>query len=357
MSIQTPPRFSSFACLVALSFLAFTALPAVADGAPLSSSPAPAEAGATDEETLLRRGVELREKGDDQGALESFHKAYLFSKGARALAQIALAEQALGRWVEAEGHLNQALSQGDDPWISRNKELLDQSLKDIQGHLGSLELSGGISGAAIVVNGSAAGTLPLRTALRVPAGSVAIEVRAVGYLPVTRMVIVPAGGLARETVALVPASPPSDVSAASTTPVAADTGSPDTAAVRNQPSDGWGRRKTTAVALGTAGGVSLIVGTTFLFVRNGRAKDFNNSGCSASDMLPSSNCKSLQDKEHSARIASIVALAGAGIFGGVAAYLLFTDHVGEQPTVALTRSRWHLQCLPDLASVSCSGEF
>ena len=88
---------------------------------PVASPPG---SGATDEETLLKQGVELREKGDDQGAMTVFGRAYALSKGARALAQLALAEQALGHWVDAETHLAGALSRGDDPWVTRNKTLL-----------------------------------------------------------------------------------------------------------------------------------------------------------------------------------------------------------------------------------------
>ena len=53
------------------------------------------------EEALIKHGLELREKHDDEGALAEFQRAYQLSKGGRALAQIALAEQALGRWVDA----------------------------------------------------------------------------------------------------------------------------------------------------------------------------------------------------------------------------------------------------------------
>jgi len=65
----------------------------------LGASPAMARAasseGSADEETYLERGVDLRKKGDDEAALHEFRRAYEVSKSGRALAQVALAEQAL----------------------------------------------------------------------------------------------------------------------------------------------------------------------------------------------------------------------------------------------------------------------
>lgn len=54
---------------------------------------------------LIEQGVSLREDGRDLEALELFQRAYRRSKSVRAPAQIALAHQALGRWIEAERHL------------------------------------------------------------------------------------------------------------------------------------------------------------------------------------------------------------------------------------------------------------
>lgn len=44
------------------------------------------------------------------------------SHSPRALAQIALAEQALGRWVEAERDLRNVLHMSEDPSIARNRD-------------------------------------------------------------------------------------------------------------------------------------------------------------------------------------------------------------------------------------------
>src|SRR5262249_18802318 len=122
----------------------------------------------------------------------------------RTLAQIGLAEQALGRWVIAETHVARALEATADPWIAKHRTALDGALAIIRQHLGSLEVVADVSGAEILVDGRAVGTLPLRAPLRLVAGSATLEVRAAGYQPVVRPLLIPAGGLARESVELTP---------------------------------------------------------------------------------------------------------------------------------------------------------
>ena len=128
------------------------------------------------ENASIRKGLELRQKGQDEEALKEFRRAYELSKSSRALAQIALAEQALGRWMEAESHLTEALTHTEESWIGRNKKHLDQALNDIQGHLGSLELSGETKEGTVKVDGVQVATLPLKAPLRVPAGAAPVEI-------------------------------------------------------------------------------------------------------------------------------------------------------------------------------------
>src|SRR5437762_1307315 len=62
-----------------------------AAAAPGEASPA----AAPSEEDLINRGIALREARNDGAALEIFRQAYGLKKSPRALAQVALAEQAL----------------------------------------------------------------------------------------------------------------------------------------------------------------------------------------------------------------------------------------------------------------------
>jgi len=77
------------------------------------------EAVASDNaEILIRKGVELRRRGRDSDASALFRQAYELSHTPRAAAQLGLCEQALGQWLEAEGHLSEALLAESDPWIA-----------------------------------------------------------------------------------------------------------------------------------------------------------------------------------------------------------------------------------------------
>ena len=62
----------------------------------------------------IRKGHEKSDKGDEAGALTEYQCAFALDASAEAIAQVALAEMALGRWVDAEGHLEQAMSHATD---------------------------------------------------------------------------------------------------------------------------------------------------------------------------------------------------------------------------------------------------
>jgi len=306
----------------------------------------PVETGPTEEE-LLDRGVALRERRDDAAALEAFRRAYALKKGARALAQVALAEQALGRWVDAEVDLGQALSRTDDPWIARNDVLLRQALAEIQGHLGTLQLTGGVPGAQVFVNGVPVGTLPLAKPLRVNAGTATIEVRAANYLPSARSVIIPRRGVAHEAVALAAAAAPQ------APPAPLPGGEPE-----GPPP--WPVRKKVGLAIGAAAVVSAVVGTTFLFVRDSRAGDFNDAGCGTEALTPS--CSGLRDNEKSAFTWAVTGMAGAAVLGGVSAYLLFWPSSPAASRVARNEGSTDLlHCSPSSTvnglSLTCGGRF
>src|SRR5258707_14137266 len=75
----------------------------------------------------IARGVALRQRGDDEAALAELRQAYDMGHGARAQGQVALAEQALGHWADAERDLTAALASASDPWGARNRVVLETS--------------------------------------------------------------------------------------------------------------------------------------------------------------------------------------------------------------------------------------
>jgi hypothetical protein len=165
-------------------------------------------ARAAQSDDLMKQGLAERRKSHDREALDLFKRAYELDHSARAMAQIGLAEQALGSWADAETHLDAALAQRDDSWIRKNESVLRRSKEAVAAHLGSLELWGTPEGAQVVVNDSPVGTLPLAGALRVPVGTVAVTVRADGYVEASRVLDITAGTITRERFALARKSAP-----------------------------------------------------------------------------------------------------------------------------------------------------
>jgi hypothetical protein len=169
----------------------------------LSGSAAFAEVGDARVTAILRRGVELRQQGRDEAALQEFRRAFQLSPEPRVIAQVAVAEQAVGHWVAASNHIGQALAASADPWIQRNRATLEQARQEIERHVGRLLVTGGVTGAEVFVDGERVAPLPM-PAVTVLAGSGVMEVRAQGFAPVSRTVRVAAGETARERVVLAP---------------------------------------------------------------------------------------------------------------------------------------------------------
>jgi hypothetical protein len=329
--------------------------------------------GPAQEESLIKHGLELRERSDDEGALAEFQRAYRLSSSGRALAQIALAEQALGRWVDAQTNLTQALERADDPWIARNEKLLRQALASIQGHTGSLEIIGAVAGAEILINNEKVGTFPM-PAVPVPAGSVALEVRARGYLPVVRTVTILARGLACERVVLVAAPAaatidvpqPADAAASATTPVAPRGVSPapaTTISTSPEPvasSTGWGDRKKVGAGIAAGGAASLAVGIAFQIIREQRARAFNDEHCgvTGSVITGPADCHSRYDGVQGAEKLAIAGFIGAAVLGGVGTYLFLSGGSGSGDTAATASASIGLRCVPSARlGVVCAARF
>ena len=172
----------------------------------------PATAADKSEDELIHEGVDSRRTNDDLKALELFRQAYDLHHHPRPAAQMGLAEVALGRWIDAEAHLAEAVGARSDPWISKNSTTLRKSLAQVREHIGALEVLGGPAGAEIVIEGAVVGKLPLANPIHVRAGECRFNLTAPNYEPETRTVRIVAGALVRETVnlsrAVVPTSPP-----------------------------------------------------------------------------------------------------------------------------------------------------
>ena len=156
-------------------------------------------AAENDADDLLRQGVERRRQNDDLGALRLFERAYERDKTPRALAQVGLAEQALGRWVVALQHLREALGFQSDEWIIKNRAAIIEAEDRLKDHIGWIDILGGSSGSDVRLDGVLRGKLPLANRLASTTGVVAIELSDARGLRVQRTTTVRARETTRES--------------------------------------------------------------------------------------------------------------------------------------------------------------
>lgn len=170
----------------------------------LQALPADAQTGCgARADELEAEGMRLYQEDHPAQALERFQQSRAQCGGVRALGRIGLAESALDRFVEAEQHIQQALTEGrSDPWVVENRARLEEDLAYVSARLGTIELLGGGPSSEVTLNGEARGRWPAQRRFRVLAGAVALVVRAPGCREWTRTATVAAGSAASETVAL-----------------------------------------------------------------------------------------------------------------------------------------------------------
>jgi hypothetical protein len=314
---------------------------------------APASRASESAERVIQQGVAARRAGDDEQALRLFTEAYGIAPSGRARAQMALAEQALGLYVESESHLTEALATSD-PWVARNRATLEQSLAEIATHLASIEVRVTVPGGAeapadarIVVNGREVGTAPLARPLRVIAGTVQIEVHAEGFTTAARTLIAAAGEQRREVLQLVRAAAlavSSDATTAGSDASGADRGSSDVAS-------GTGElERTLGTALLAAGGASWIVTGIGIGLREDRAQSYNALTCPP--MASDPRCGALRSEGSLWETTAIV----SGIAGGA---LLATGTVLHlvAPSGRDARESAEASCAPSALGMVCSGRF
>jgi hypothetical protein len=164
-------------------------------------------AGASEVEPLIRRGIELRHDGQDVQALPFFQKAYEADRTPRTAGQLGLCELAVGYWLDAEVHLNEALASAEHPWVKRNLPSLRGALETARGNLGEVEVSATPPSGDVFIDHRKVGSLPLARPLRLEKGPHDLEVRADGRT-VVKSVVVAGGATQVVTFDLAPTAPP-----------------------------------------------------------------------------------------------------------------------------------------------------
>lgn len=306
-------------------------------------------------ERLLRHGVELRQQGNHEAALAEFEQAHALAGTPRTLAQVALAEQALGRWVAAESHLREALRSTEDPWIIRNRGALDGALGVIAQHVGQVMVTANVTGAMVTVNGREGAPLPWSAPVRIDAGEVEISARFEGRTE-SRRVQVSAGETAVipfEFARPVVTPPPPPLLPPPPVRITPPNGRPVTRVGSTRRTLGW-------ISL-AAGGVGFGVGVAGLVLKNMGANDYNGLrfqgglACPGTTILydlQRPECQSALDQEYTGRM-----LQWAGLISGGALTITGVILLVTAPRASETRPAVVLAPGPGDLGVSLGGRF
>jgi hypothetical protein len=338
-----------------------------------------AAAHAESPEALYKRGVELRKAGQDEAAIEVFKQLNNIDSSPRNVAQLGLAEQAVGLWVDAEGHVKEALKSAGNPWIKKNRDSLVSALVHIQERLGWVEIHGAPVDAEVLVDGKLVGRLPLEKPIRVVVGSIPITVRAADHLERSTVVVVGPNATVRErfvlqpaapraptvAVANVPQAPPPAVEPPPVVPVSApDVGEPPPRASALRLSAKW-------IAFGAAVPAAAL-GVVGLVREGSAANDFNASCGIAPSGAPTAvlgsgktdaDCASLKSKDDSAFRLEVIGLSAAAVLVAAGALSWMTEpSSAPQRTPQRSVVATSLACVPGLSqggvpSVGCALRF
>jgi len=272
---------------------------------------------------LIQEGLELRREGKDADALEKFQRAHEQTPSARALAQIALAEQALGRWVDAEAHLDLVLEM-KDPWLTERRSLLTKALAEVRTKLGTLEVHANQKGAEVFVDGSRKGTIPLAP-MRMSTGTHEVVLTAKGSKRTVRTVRVKGNATTLLDVELTPDRDSRVTEARQNRPkTERPTPSGDATRASTDRPASW-QRTAAWIALASAGAL-LIGSVTAHVIREREAALYNDdSRCLRGTLSRLEACGDNKQAAETAQTFAVVGYVATGITLGASIALFATD--------------------------------
>jgi hypothetical protein len=283
----------------------------------LLAPPVWADESQRDVDVLIEEGLRLRRERRDHEALDFFRRAYDLAPAPRTRAQIGLAQQALGNWVDAEKEVLAALAYDSDPWIVLNTASLQRALAAIQGELGAIEVRTNVPAAELLIDDEFVGKLPYGE-VRVRAGQRKLEVRASGYRPFSERVVVRSRGTLQKYVGLVPIAEPTSERARK--PVVPPGSSTGPAAAKQPPSSA--RRNVAWAAIAT-GVLLLIEGAAAHYVREQRAAAYNDDQrCFFGTLSRDERCGSYRQDAEIAQWAAIIGYGAGSLAVGTGIFLL-----------------------------------
>jgi hypothetical protein len=162
--------------------LAWTlALAATLAGTVAAAQPAPAEAEAR---AHFARGVALYGEGNPGAALAEFQRAYeLLGRRASLLFNLAVTQEALGRYVEALAAMREFAERAPPAAVAQHRVEMEAALLRLPTRIGAIRLLGELPGLTVLVDGDARPLDAARAGLPVSAGVRRVTLRAPGRLP------------------------------------------------------------------------------------------------------------------------------------------------------------------------------
>ncbi len=271
-------------------------------------------ASADDADDWVERGIQLRRAHNDAEALELFRRAYEVRPTPRTRVQIALAEQAMGQWLDAESDLEAALKIENDPWIDRNRAKLSEGLETIRDHLAWLRVDSQ-AGAELWINGARVGPLPHET-LRVIAAAVQIELRASEFEPWAQSV----DAKPRETLHIVARL--ARIRRAALAPSAAL--GAETETVRTRAAMASTRRTMGWLGVGV-GGLLLIEAASAQLIREQAISHYNDDSlCLRPGLSRENTCGAYRGRAEIAQVFATVGWIAGGVVASTGVFLLLT---------------------------------
>lgn len=159
--------------------------------APPETPPPPAPA-TDDAKHHFEQGVALFNDGNYSGALAEFEQADKLKPAPFVRYNIGLTQKALFRYAEAIASVQQYLDGSSELAPERRAEA-QQIIAEMKALLADVTVVVSPAGAAIAIDGRAAGVAPLAAPLAIAAGTHKLEVTADGYEPQKRELMVTAG--------------------------------------------------------------------------------------------------------------------------------------------------------------------
>lgn len=328
--------------------LALSSLPVVgAANAQAPNPPSSVNARARVDE-LMARGIQGREAGHDTEALGFYRQAVAIEpENPRVLAHLGATYHALGRWVSAHTYLVQALQYGDDPYIQRHRNELEEALSTVADHIGFLEVYGAPAGAEALLSGQLLAALPMQAPVPVVVGSYLLEVRLKGHYTLGRPITIGKRVLTREEVELSPHHPEAGSGTAPGLRVASEPVARDITNATDSSGTNWW-----PWAFGGLSVVAVATGVVAWERREHHAERWNDDdACLGVGVSRQERCGNELELGQRAETVLWISGAAAGLFAAGAVLSGVLSSPGESAQTGSVR------CLPGMGGAACFGSF